>query len=188
VGARQADHAATPGGRATFPSLPIFGDGPHRRSAPDEDPRARGWPSPWASACRSQSTRRTYQIDGRLRPSGHQTPRSLRLPLRASEQTATECVPRVRRAGWEMIDLTGSQRLHIAKLRRLLPIPWHRQPASVPWRSRHRSASGPIRPCPPRQLRPSASRCTVRSRCAVRSRGGISGIGFAAFTFPLTHE
>jgi hypothetical protein len=58
----QADHAAAPGGGATLPSLPIFGDGPHPRSAPDADPRARGWPGPWASACRTQSTRGNYQI------------------------------------------------------------------------------------------------------------------------------
>ena len=55
----QADHAAAPGGGATLRSLPIFGDGPHPRSAPDAGPRARGWPGPWASACRSQSTRGT---------------------------------------------------------------------------------------------------------------------------------
>jgi hypothetical protein len=58
----QADHAAAPGGGATLLSLPIFGDGPHPRSAPDANPRARGWPGPWASACRTQSTRGTYQI------------------------------------------------------------------------------------------------------------------------------
>ena len=62
----EADHAAAPGGGATLPSLPIFGDGPHPRSAPDADPRARGWPGPWASACRTQSTRGVYQIRSTL--------------------------------------------------------------------------------------------------------------------------
>jgi hypothetical protein len=117
--------------------------------------------------------------------------------LRGSEQNAPKCRARVRRAGWEMMDPTGSQRLHIARLRRLLPIPWHRRPASVPWRPRHRSASGPIRPCPHASFALSASRCAVPSmhgsfdarfvRCTVRSRGGISGYRLRSFHFPL-HE
>jgi hypothetical protein len=83
----QTDPAAAPGGGATLQSLPIFGDGPLPRSAPDAGPRARGWPGPWASACRSQSTRGRYQIDARFWSSALETPRTLRLRRRATEQT-----------------------------------------------------------------------------------------------------
>jgi hypothetical protein len=87
----QAGHATAPGGGATLPSLPIFGDGPHPRSAPDACPRARGWPGPWASACRSQSTRRTYQIDGRCWRFVLETPRSLRVSVYTGEQVPPKC-------------------------------------------------------------------------------------------------
>jgi hypothetical protein len=95
----QADHAAAPGGGAALPSLPIFGDGPHPRSAPDADPRARGWPGPWASACRTQSTRGTYQIRWAIGVLRARTPRTLRLRGRARAQTPPKYRARVRRAG-----------------------------------------------------------------------------------------
>jgi hypothetical protein len=84
----------------------------------------------------------------------------------------------------EMMNLTGSQRLRTAKLRRLLPIPFGTVSQPVPWRLRHRPASGRNSGLPHHPgFALSASRRTVRSR-----GGASSGIGFAAFTFPLTHE
>jgi hypothetical protein len=65
----------------------------------------------------------------------------------------------------EMMDLTGSQRLRIAKLRRRLPIPFGTvsQPVSRGVLAIGRPAA-PIRPLPPHaSFAPSASRCPVRS-------------------------
>jgi hypothetical protein len=96
----QADHAAAPGRGATLPSLPIFGDGPHPRSAPDADPRARGWPRPWASACRTQSTRGTYQIRSTLGVLRARNSSHFAASWARERANSAKVRRRVRRAGW----------------------------------------------------------------------------------------
>jgi len=93
-----------------------------------------------------------------------ETPRSLRVRSGAGEQIPPECRARVRRAGKAMMNLTGSQRLRTAKLRRPLPIPFGTVSQPVLWRLRHRPASGHDSALPHHPgFALSASRCTVRS-------------------------